>query len=133
MKLPAAMRCRQNIRTNQRKEGTMKLPLQITLRDISHSDAIETHIREKSDKLEQLFPHIMSSHVVLEMPGKHKHQGKQFSVHLEIKIPGGEIVVSKEKDEDVYVVLREAFDAARRQLEAHTQRQRHEVKQHAQH
>jgi ribosomal subunit interface protein len=111
----------------------MKLPLQITLRDISHSDAIETHIREKADKLDHLFPHIMSSHVVVEMPGKHKHQGKQFSVHLDIKVPGGEIVVSKEKDEDVYVVLRDAFDAAKRQLEEHTRRHRHEVMHHEAH
>jgi ribosomal subunit interface protein len=111
----------------------MKLPLQITLRDISHSDAIENHIREKAEKLDQLFPNIMSSHVVVEMPGKHKHQGKQFSVHLDIKIPGGEIVVSKEKDEDIYVVLREAFDAAKRQLDEHTRKHRHEVKHHATH
>lgn len=109
----------------------MKLPLRITLRDIDGSDAVESHIREKAGKLDHLFPHIMSSHVVVEMPGKHKHQGKQFSVHLDIKVPGGEIVVSREKDEDVYVVLRDAFDAAKRQLEEHTRKQRGEVKHHA--
>ncbi|MBK6741731.1 MAG: ribosome-associated translation inhibitor RaiA [Hydrogenophilales bacterium] len=109
----------------------MKLPLQITLRDIAHSDAVETRIREKAEKLDHLFPNIMSNHVVVEMPGKHKHQGKQFSVHLDIKVPGGEVIVSKEMDEDVYVVLRDAFDAAKRQLEEHTCKQRGEVKQHA--
>jgi ribosomal subunit interface protein len=109
----------------------MKLPLQITLRDMAHSDAIENHIREKAEKLDHLFPNIMSNHVVVEMPGKHKHQGKQFRVRLDIKVPGGEVVVNKEHDEDVYVVLRDAFDAAKRQLDEHARRHRHEVKQHA--
>jgi hypothetical protein len=37
----------------------MKTPLQITYRDLPHSDALDTHIREKAEKLEQVFfrPH----------------------------------------------------------------------------
>ncbi len=108
----------------------MKLPLQITLRDIAHSDAVETTIREKAAKLDHFYPHIMSCHVVVEMPGKHKHQGKTFNVKLDIKVPGHEIVVSKEQDEDIYVVLRDAFDAAKRQLEDYGRKQRGDVKRH---
>ena len=109
----------------------MKLPLQITLRDISHSDAIESHIREKAEKLDHLFPHIMSNHVVVEMPGKHKHQGKHFCVSLDVRVPGAELVVNHHRHEDAYIALRDAFDAAKRQLEDHHRRVRGGVKHHA--
>ncbi|MES2370216.1 MAG: HPF/RaiA family ribosome-associated protein [Pseudomonadota bacterium] len=46
----------------------MKTPLQITFRDIEHSDALEAHIREKAEKLETVFEPIMSCRVVVEMP-----------------------------------------------------------------
>jgi ribosomal subunit interface protein len=95
----------------------MKTPLQITFRDIPHSDALDTHIREKAHKLEQLFSDIISCRVVVEQPAKHHQQGKLFNIHIDLGVPGSEIVVDKQANEDVYVALRDAFDAAKRQLE----------------
>ena len=110
----------------------MKTPLQITFRGIERSDAIETHIREKAEKLETFFEPIMSCRVVVEVPHQHKTQGKSFNVRIDIGVPGGEIVVNRDRDEDVYVALRDAFDAAKRQLEDHGRRLRRETKAHAQ-
>lgn len=110
----------------------MKLPLQIVLRDIPQSDAVETAIREKVDKLDHFYPHIMSCRVTVEIPGKHKQQGKDFSIRIDISVPGSEIVVNREHGEDVYVVMRDAFDAAKRQLEDYGRKQRGDVKTHAQ-
>ena len=110
----------------------MKTPLQITFRDIEHSDALETHIREKAAKLETFFEPIMSCRVVVEKPHQHKHQGKFFNVRIDIGVPGKEIVVNRDKHEDVYVSLRDAFDAARRQLEDYGHRLRRETKTHPQ-
>lgn len=95
----------------------MKTPLQITFRDIPHSDALETHIREKAQKLEQIFGDIISCRVVVEQPAKHHQQGKPFNVRIDLGVPGKEIVVDKQQSEDAYVALRDAFDAAKRQLE----------------
>src|SRR4030067_658036 len=39
-------------------------------------------------------------------------------------VPGSELVVKREPHEDLYVAIRDAFDAARRQLEEHVRRQR---------
>lgn len=108
----------------------MKTPLQITFRDIHHSDAIEAHIRDKAAKLETFFEPIMSCRVVVEMPHQHKHQGKAFNVRLDIGVPGSEIVVNRDRHEDVYVALRDAFDAAKRQLEDYGHRLRRETKAH---
>jgi ribosome-associated translation inhibitor RaiA len=109
----------------------MRLPLQITLRDMPHSDALETDIRGRVEKLEQFYPHMMGCHVTVELPGKHKHQGKDFNVRIDMTVPGSEIVVNRGHGEDVYVVLRDTFDAARRKLEDYSQKQRGEVKNHS--
>jgi ribosomal subunit interface protein len=105
----------------------MKTPLQITFRGIDHSDAIGAHIREKAEKLETFFEPIMSCRVVVEMPHQHKHQGKAFNVRIDIGVPGSEIVVNRDNNEDVYVALRDAFDAARRQLDDYGRRLRRET------
>lgn len=106
----------------------MQIPLQITLRGIGQSDAIEAVIREKAAKLDQFHPRIMSCAVVVEVPGQHQHKGKEFVVRIDLKIPGEEIAVNRDHDEDIHVALRDAFDAARRQLEDAVRRQRGDMK-----
>jgi len=95
----------------------MKTPLQITFRDIPASEALDTHIRDKAQKLEQVFADIISCRVVVEQPARHHQQGKPFNVRIDLGVPGKEIVVDRQENEDAYVALRDAFDAAKRQLE----------------
>lgn len=109
----------------------MQRPIQITFKDFPHSDAVEMHIREKAAKLETFYPNIIGCHVTVELPHKHQHQGKQHNVRIDIKVPGSEIVVNRDKHEDIYVALRDAFDAAKRQVEEYGRRQRGDVKHHA--
>ena len=108
----------------------MQIPLQITIRDIEQSEALGTHIRSKAKKLDEFFNHIMSCRVVVEMPHKHHQQGKQFSVRIDIGVPGSEIVVNRDHAEDVYVALRDAFDAAERQVQEYARKLRGDVKKH---
>lgn len=108
----------------------MQIPLQITIRGIEHSDALETHIRDKAEKLDEFFDRIMSCRVVVEVPHKHHNQGKQFNVRIDVGVPGSEIVVNRDHAEDVYVALRDAFDAAKRQLEDYARKIRGDVKTH---
>ena len=108
----------------------MQIPMQITIRDVDHSEALETHIRDKAKKLDEFFDHIMSRRVVVEVPHKHHHQGKQFNVRIDIGVPGSEIVVNRDHAEDVYVALRDAFDAAKRQLEDYARKLHGNVKTH---
>ncbi|MGA7594008.1 MAG: HPF/RaiA family ribosome-associated protein [Gallionella sp.] len=108
----------------------MQLPLQITIRDFEQSDALEAHIRVKAGKLDEFFGQIMSCRVVVEMPHKHHQQGKNYTVRIDIGVPGNEIVVNRDHAEDVYVALRDAFDAAKRQLEDYARKIRGDVKTH---
>lgn len=109
----------------------MQIPLQITIRDVEHSEALEAHIRAKAKKLDEFFDHIMSCRVVVDMPHKHHQQGKQFNVRIDIGVAGSEIVVNRDHAEDVYVALRDAFDAAKRQVEEYARKLRGDIKTHA--
>ena len=113
----------------------MKQPLQITFRDMPHSDALETHIREKAAKLDEFYEHIIGCHVVLEQPHGHHHQGKLFHVTIDMTLPTGELVVSRshgdhQAHEDAYVAIRDAFNAMRRKLQDFASKQRGDVKKH---
>lgn len=108
----------------------MQRPLQIVIRDMPPSEAIEAHIREKVEKLESFYPHIVGCRATVEIAGKHKTQGKKYNVRLDITVPGSELVVNRDMHEDVYVALRDAFDAAKRQLEDYGRRQRGDIKVH---
>ena len=113
----------------------MQLPLQITFRGIPHSDAVEARIREKASKLDKFHNRIMSCRVAVESEHQHHHQGNQYHIRIDITTPGKEIVISHEHHdnhayENIYVAIRDAFDAAIRQLENLSRVQRGEVKKH---
>ena len=109
----------------------MQIPLQISLHGIEHSDALYNAIHDKAAKLERYYDGIISCRVVLELDARHKHKGRQFSVRIDLKVPGNEIAVTHEHGEDVQIALRDAFDAARRQLEDTARTQRGDVKRHS--
>ncbi|MBI4756657.1 MAG: HPF/RaiA family ribosome-associated protein [Betaproteobacteria bacterium] len=108
----------------------MQLQLQIVFRDLARSDAVEAAIRDKAEKLNQFHHRIMSCRVTAGVIQKHKHQGKLFNIRVDLTLPGSEIVVNRDKAEDIYVAIRDAFDSARRQVEDYARRQRGEVKAH---
>ena len=108
----------------------MQVPLQITIRNMHHSDALETGIRERVAKLAEFHPRITSCRVTVEEFAKHHHQGRQFQVRVGVRVPQHEVVVTRDHSEDVYVALRDAFDATKRQLEDVVREQRGDVKLH---
>lgn len=113
----------------------MQQPLQITFRNMEPSAAVEAKVRERAEKLAHYYEPIMSCRVVVEAPHKHHHKGGLYHVRIDLTVPEGELVVSHERarhhaHEDVYVAVRDAFDAARRQLEDYARRQRGQVKAH---
>jgi ribosomal subunit interface protein len=107
----------------------MEKPLQITIRGMEHSAALDAHIREKASKLAEFYPRMIGCHVTVVLPHRHRHHGGQLDVRIDIHLPGrGEVVVNRQHAEDVYVALRDAFDAAKRKLEEHVRLQRGDTK-----
>jgi len=97
---------------------------------MSHSDAIEAKINEKSSKLESFYERIMGCRVVVEELQRRHRRGNLYSVRIDITVPGKELAVSRQENEDAYVAIRDAFDAAVRLLEEHGRQKRGVVKAH---
>lgn len=101
----------------------------------------------------------MGCRVIVEAPHRHHHKGKAYLVRIDLTVAGGELVVNrapkrlaaakpnggKDPDkefaevhepskhaahEDIYVAIRDAFNAAARKLQDHARRRRGKVKLH---
>ena len=108
--------------------------LQITFRNMEASPAVEAKVRERAVELEQFYDRIVSCRVVIEAPHR-RRQGDLYHIRVDMKVPGREIVVKRDPSkhhahEDIYVAIRDCFDAVRRQLEDHVRRQRGDIKGH---
>jgi ribosome-associated translation inhibitor RaiA len=127
----------------------MILPLQTTFRNIDASPAVAARIQEEAEKLGKYFDHITSCRVIVEAPHRHHLRGESFHIRVELRVPGKELVVAHEPTlineeqselhkhletegphKNVYVAIRDAFRAMRRQLQDYVHCLRHEVKTH---
>jgi hypothetical protein len=111
------------------------IPVQITFRHMEPSPAVETRVRELTDHLGVFSDRIQTCRVVIDSPHRHHHQGKVFNVKVQLMLPGDDVVVDMERPQrdghdDVYVVLRDAFDAAKRQLQQRMATLRGDEKRH---
>jgi ribosomal subunit interface protein len=106
----------------------MQMPLQITSRQLPVTRAIETSIKEKISKLDRYYDRIIGCRVTIDTPHRHKHKGRQYNLSIDMTVPGKEIVVKHESHEDLYVSIREAFEAAKRQLVEYSAKRRGGVK-----
>ncbi len=113
----------------------MQVPVKVDFQNMEPSEFIEKRVRERIDRLEHFSDRIIGAHVTVEAPHRHHHKGNEYKVRIVLHLPGSELVVSRYPGDmhahtDVYVAIRDAFDAAQRQLEAHQQKARGEVKSH---
>jgi len=109
----------------------MIIPLHIRFIDIPHSDAVEAEIRKHAEKLDRFCDHVMHCEVTVGTAGKHHAQGRVYEVHIDLTVSGTEIVINRvHRHEDVYVVIRDAFEAAIRKLQDFVREQRGDVKVH---
>jgi len=102
----------------------MTVPLEIHFHGLDKSEAIETRVREKFNKLQKHFDRINSCRVVLEAPHRNPAKAKVFKVKIEIAVRGGSpVIVNHEREgahahDELPLVIRDAFDAAIRKVDA---------------
>ena len=113
----------------------MKIPLELTFQGFDSSDAVAQDVQKRVDKLERYFKDITSCRVVLEAAHKSQHKTRHYQVHIDITVPGNEIVASSDprpgenEHDDLYIALRDAFDAAERQLKDYSEKLRENRRQ----
>lgn len=114
----------------------MQIEPQIRFRGMDPSPSVEEIVRERIARLSRFHDRITSCVVVIEAPHRRGHQGKIYRAQVNITVPGATIVTGRISDndhahEDVYVAIRDSFDAAQRQLEDITRKKSgHRVKAH---
>jgi ribosome-associated translation inhibitor RaiA len=97
----------------------MEIPLQISIRGVPQSKALEATIRKSAAKLQSLHARINSCRVAIEQVRDEGRDRPHFDVRIDVRTPGGqEALSSVARHEDMHVALRDAFAATRKQLEA---------------
>lgn len=99
------------------------------------SVALEDAAHAQVERLLKLNPRITSCHVTMEAPPRHPRHGSLYRVCVDVVMPGGEVVASRSpparaQNKDLYVALRDAFLAVRRELKEAVRRRRGDVKTH---
>lgn len=122
----------------------MTMPVYVTFRDLAANDGLETLIRERADSLGTTYGRVQSCRVLVEVPHRRHRTGNRYQVRIELSVPGETIVVSHHPSldagvkligeaatkaaeldaeaRDAAIVIREAFDIARRRLIEHADR-----------
>src|SRR3954451_23933448 len=102
----------------------MQIPLEISTRDVTLNPPIEAELRKRADKRERFYSRITSCRIALERPtGNHHHEGGPYRVRVDVTVPGSEVVADKQSEE-IFIAIRDAFEAAERQVEEFVDRRR---------
>jgi cold shock CspA family protein/ribosome-associated translation inhibitor RaiA len=116
----------------------MNVPLELSFRRIEKSADLESLIREKVEKLEQMCDYLSSCRVSVDRIQHTPSRGSPYRVRVDLTVPPNHEVVATrepgegEADDVLASIIREVFDAAQRQLKELVQRQRGKLKSHPQ-
>jgi cold shock CspA family protein/ribosome-associated translation inhibitor RaiA len=115
----------------------MDIPLELSFHNMAPSDSLKAAVRRQVDRLERYYGHIIGCRVVIEMPHKSHRLGSNTpDVHVLLRVPGREIVVTRElaragdrkSATNAYAVLKDAFQAVQQRLKDYRRQQQGEVK-----
>ena len=113
----------------------MQLPLELIMKNVENKTEIEAVVAEKVAKLEMSCAHITSCRVFIEQNPTHQHAKHSYHVRIDVRLPPHhEIVIKRDSGRQTHdslaTVVRDAFMAARRQVEVIVDRQKKKVKSH---
>lgn len=106
----------------------MDRPLEIAFHNMMPSVSLEALIRQRTEKLEKHYGRVIGCRVSVEALHRQHRTGNSHECHIVLSMPGrSDLAVSRSPRRarqnyahpDIRVSIREAFDAAERQLEDH--------------
>lgn len=94
----------------------------IIFHNVTPSEAVEARAWHLMEKLLAFFPAIMRGSMTIEGRHHHHRQGNLYHVALRLHVPGIDVIVSRDPErnhahKDIYVAMRDACEAARKQLD----------------
>jgi len=112
----------------------MRVPIEITYRNVTKNDEIEKLIHDKADKLNDFHDGIVSCRISIELDQESKRSVNQYHVRISLRVPPGKELVVHQKSgeqgpgEALRTVITDAFKTINRQLKKLKQKQRGHVK-----
>jgi len=114
----------------------METPIQISFKNLDRSESLETHIRERAEKLKRFHHKVIACRVVVDVPHRSTNGARPpIGIKLEVDIPGKSLVAKNGKD--VYdskdggvALVNRVFETMERQLGEHADIRSQQVKNH---
>jgi ribosomal subunit interface protein len=115
----------------------MQLPVNITYRGLEKSEAIDNLILEYSARLEKFCDHINRCDVAIEQPNHAHQKGNAYRVRIDVTVASRHELVAEERQMDngshkpLNKAIHDAFKTMERELRRVVEKQRRDVKTHA--
>ena len=115
----------------------MQTPIEIAFQHCEPNEEIRAEVVRQAQRLERFSDCLTSCHVVVVAPSLRHRTGNLYRVGVRVAMPAGKDIVvdrlhgEKREHEHVEVAIRDAFEAAARQVEDAMRDLRGQVKSHA--
>lgn len=105
------------------------VPLRIAALNFELSPALELDLRKRTARLAHFYRRMVRVVVTIDTPQRRRRSdAERYRVRLELTLPGGEVVITRQPHADLRTAFQDAFSAARRRLEDYARRQYGAVK-----
>ena len=99
----------------------MKFPLTITFHNTRRTMQAEDEVRDLAERLDKYYKRLQNCEVIIDKPHHHHNKGNEYHVKILLSVPGRKISVTSSSPKhgdhtSLHIALRDAFEAARRQL-----------------
>ena len=99
----------------------MPVPTQLIFHGFGPSPALAALIHQDVERLTRHQLRMTSCRVTLDKPHRHHQKGNLFSVRVDLRIPGRQIIVTRSPDlhqahQDIRVLIHDVFDEVSRRL-----------------
>jgi ribosome-associated translation inhibitor RaiA len=106
------------------------VPISITFKDFESSQAAAYIIRERAERLGEIFDRITSCHIFVARPEARSKQ-KKYNIRIHLVIPGKEFESNRESqfddvNHDLRLAVDASFDHLERELLSFLKRRRHQ-------
>ena len=111
----------------------MEIQPEVAFREVPRTDELENEIVEGIERLEEVYPQLVTCRVMVEDETPGRESGNEYRVRLEMSIPNKNVVVDQDHTEagefrEVDQMIREAFEVGRKRLRKIKELQRRDVK-----
>jgi|GEM_PF-747691 len=102
----------------------------VEFRHIKRTEALLNHIELNLHRLAQFSHDIISCHIIIELVQHNQHTGNLYGAKIILGLPGKELIVCHNHEENLYVAIQDGFSVMQIQLNSRMEKMHHHVKHH---